>query len=97
MYDNLRINLETINYYIQNYNYQIKFVVYNENDFLEAISILKKLIKYDPLKVIMMTLCSTYNELIKIQQKVVDLCLKYNLRYGNRLQLQIWGNDEPKL
>ena len=86
-----RINFEAINYYIMHNNYQIKFVCRNtDEDFQEVISILSKLDKVDWRNVMIMPLAATRQQLYEIQQELVRLCIKYNLRYMNRLQLQIW-------
>lgn len=40
-----------------------------------------------------MALSNSKNELDKIQKDIISLCIKYNLRYANRLQLQVWNNE----
>ena len=91
--DMICLNLEAIRHYITNNNYQLKFVCRpNVKDIEEVLYILKQIRHYDPFKVMVMPLASTPEELYDIQKQLVQLCIKYNLRYANRLQLQIWGN-----
>ena len=96
-YEKKRINYEAINYYIENYMYQIKFVLGTNEDMDEAKGILNKLKKYNDLNVLVMPLSSSKKELEQIQKDIINLCISNNIRYGNRLQLQVWDIDEPKL
>ena len=88
------INIDVINYYLQNNNYQIKFVSRNkESDFKRIINIISNFSLYNPDRIMVMALSNSKNELDKIQKDIISLCIKYNLRYANRLQLQVWNNE----
>lgn len=91
------IDYNVIQYYVDNYNYQLKFVVKNENDFLDVQHILRGLNNIDYNNVFMMPLASSLAELAVIQKEIVRLCIKYRYRYANRLQLQIWDGGEEDL
>lgn len=93
-YERKRINIEAIRYYIRNYDYQIKFVVGLEEDFNEIEAILLKIGDYDRSKILIMPLASSRRQLFAIQKNIVKLCVERNYRYGNRLQLQIWGKGK---
>ncbi len=43
-----------------------------------------------------MPLASTKDELTNCQKNLVKLCIMNNLRYANRLQLQIWGDSKEE-
>lgn len=91
-HDRLRINIEAINFYIQNYDYQIKFVIRDKKEDIDEINdLLKQIGHYDPFKVFVMPLAATRSDLYKVQKNLVKLCIDHGLRYANRLQLQIWG------
>ena len=91
------IKIDVIKYYIKKYDYQIKFVVEHEKNFNEIENILSKIGNYNRSNVLIMPLASSRKQLFEIQKKVVDMCIKRNWRYCNRLQLQIWGkNKETK-
>ncbi len=91
-YNNKRIQIEVVNYYITSYNYQIKFVVRTLDDFHEIDTLLEQLDRYDPFNVLIMPLASTKRQLFNIQKDIISACVKKGYRYANRLQLQVWGN-----
>ena len=93
-YNEKRINIDAIRFYIKNYEYQIKFVVGQDKDFDEINEILSKIGDYDKDRVLIMPLASSRNQLFKIQKKVMDMCIKRGIRYSSRLQLQIWGKGK---
>lgn len=84
---------EVIKFYLQNYNYQVKFVVQSDRDLHEILGLLDSLGSVKMERIILMPQASTIEELLATQQHVVELCIKYGFRYGNRLQLQLWGNE----
>jgi organic radical activating enzyme len=69
-------------------NTQFKFVVNNESDILE---ILKNYSFIDKSKIILMPAGENIKQLEKIRLEVVNLCLKYNLKYTDRLHIVIWN------
>ncbi len=90
-HEKIRINIEAIDYYLKNYDYQIKFVVRDEIDFLEIEEILSRIRSYDKMKILIMPLASSRKQLYNVQKNIVKLCVNKGYRYANRLQLQIWG------
>lgn len=95
---NNRINIEALQYYNENYNCQLKFVVENDSDFEEIESILEKSEISDMRSVLIMPLASTRDQLLKAQSKIVSQCIKYGYRFTTRLQLLIWGEgNENKI
>ena len=99
LYNNKRLNLEIIKYYMENYDYQIKFVVEKEDDFREIdniVSELKKSSAFDKKNILIMPLASSRNQLFRMQQQVVEWCVIYGYRYCNRLHLQIWGKGKER-
>lgn len=93
-YDEKRIKINVIRYYIKNYDYQIKFVVGCEKDFDEIEEILLKVGSHDRSKVLIMPLASSRRQLFRIQKEIVAMCIERNWRYANRLQLQVWGQNK---
>ena len=86
---------DIIKYYLKNYNYQIKFVVRDQqNNFDEITHLLSLLDTYDLERILIMPMSATKSDLYKIQKKIISLCLKNGYRYSNRLQLQVWGNKK---
>ncbi len=93
-YNKKRININAMKYFIKNYNYQIKFVVRCEKDFDEIEKVLLQIGDYNRSKILIMPLASSMRQLSNIQKEVVKICIEKNLRYCNRLQLQIWGKSK---
>lgn len=93
-FNKIRLNIDAIKYYIKNYNYQIKFVVSSEIDIKEIKKVLSKIKNYDKSMILMMPLASSRKQLYNIQKKIVKIGIENNLRYCNRLQLQIWGKGK---
>jgi 7-carboxy-7-deazaguanine synthase len=90
-----RININAIKNFIKHNDYQIKFVCNAlQSDIDEVKEILEQIGTYDSTKVMIMPLADSRDELYVIQNNLVRLCIDNNLRYANRLQLQIWDNKE---
>lgn len=92
-YEKKRINLQALDYYINNFDVQFKFVVRDKVDFEEAIKLLNQIGYTKYVNVFMMPMAKTAAELEKIQLEIVELCVEFGLRYANRLQLQLWDDD----
>lgn len=93
-YDKIRMNIDAIKYYIKNHNYQIKFVIMYKKDLDEVEKVLLQIGDYNRSKILIMPLASSRRQLFNIQKEVVKMCIEKNLRYCNRLQLQIWGKNK---
>lgn len=94
-YINRRININAIKHYIKNNNYQIKFVCSAlQRDIDEVKEILKQIGEYDLTKVMIMPLADSREQLYLVQKDIIRLCVENNLRYANRLQLQVWDNKK---
>lgn len=94
-HDRKRINIEAIKNFIKHQDYQIKFVCRAlQSDMDEVKGILEQIGTYDNTKVMIMPLADSRDELYAIQRDLVRLCISNNFRYANRLQLQIWDNDD---
>ncbi len=96
-YNQKRINIKAIRSYIRNNNYQIKFVVRDmQEDFDEIKELLDELGEYDKERILIMPQAASIEQLNKVQAEIVRLCILNNMRYANRLQLQIWRNDNEQ-
>lgn len=91
------LNYEALGKLITNYNYQIKFVVRDEKDIEEISRIIKKLNLVKDERIMLMALSSNYAEIKDREKSVIKLCMKNNYRYADRLQLQIWRDEEENL
>jgi 7-carboxy-7-deazaguanine synthase len=75
---------------IQNYDYQLKFVVADENDLIQAEQLLSELGKYDRDKIMLMPQAATKEQYIKTAPVVVELCKRTGLAFSPRLQILLW-------
>lgn len=88
--------INNLKYYINNYDYQIKFVVRdNYYDFTQIKKILNQIGEFDNKKVLVMPLSQNKKQLEEAQIGVVSKCIEFGYTYANRLQLQLWdeGNE----
>lgn len=96
-YNQKRINIEAIRNYMRNNYYQIKFVVRDmQEDFDEIKEILDELGEYDEERILIMPQAASIEQLNKVQAEIVRLCILNNMRYANRLQLQVWRNENER-
>ena len=86
-----RLNLNAIKSYMDNYDYQLKFVVEDENDLREIEDILKELPGAARDKVMLMPQAKTKQEYRKRGPQVAQMCLANGFRYSPRLQVELWG------
>jgi len=75
---------------IDNYNYQLKFVVDTQADLAEIENVLKMLGNFDPEKVMLMPQASTREELITKSPMVAQLCKDNGYAFCHRLQIMLW-------
>lgn len=96
-YNQKRINIDAIRYHMRNGNYQIKFVVRDmQEDFDEIKEILSEIGEYDEERILIMPQAASVEQLNEMQAKIVRLCIINKMRYANRLQLQVWGNENER-
>jgi 7-carboxy-7-deazaguanine synthase len=92
MHEERRINLPVIRQYLDQYDYQLKFVVERKEDFVEIGKLLDQLSGVDPACVLIMPQGTTEPELRRKAKWIVELCKKYGYRFTPRLHIQLYGN-----
>ena len=92
MHEEHRLNLPVIEKFMEDHDYQLKFVVEQRRDFSEIRGILKRLKNVDPARVLLMAQGKTKRELSKRAPWIVDLCKANGFRYTPRLQIELYGN-----
>jgi 7-carboxy-7-deazaguanine synthase len=83
-------SLNEIRRLIQNYDYQLKFVVANDNDLIQAEELLAELGKYDHDKVMLMPRAATREQYLKTAPMVAEMCKQTGLAFSPRLQILLW-------
>ncbi|HVO96271.1 MAG TPA: hypothetical protein VMT22_25665, partial [Terriglobales bacterium] len=92
LHEQRRLNLPVIQKYLQNYDYQLKFVVERREDFGEIAVLLEQLNGVDPARVLIMPQGITETALRQKAAWIVELCKQYHYRFAPRLHIQLFGN-----
>ena len=90
-----RLQPEVIRDWIQNYNYQLKFVVASGND-LEEIHDLLAGVGPDviPAKILLMPEGTDAETIRERSLTLIDICKHHGYRYCDRLHIQLFGNTK---
>ena len=91
-----RLNVGAIKNFMDNYDYQLKFVVEDENDLREIEDILGELPGVDQDKVMLMPQAKTKQEYRRRGLQIAQYCVEKGFRYSPRLQLELWGRRRGK-
>jgi len=88
----LRPDIAILRELIDNYKYQLKFVVDSEDDLQEIQQTIEEIGNVDLEKVMLMPQADTRDELIKKAPMVVNLCKRSGFAFCQRLQILLWNN-----
>lgn len=91
MHDRLRIRPEVLRRLMENYEYQLKFVVAKEDDLFEINDLVRRL-HANPQRVLLMPEGTDPEVLRERAQWIVELCKQHGYRYSPRLHIELWGN-----
>ena len=88
-----RLDIAVLRELIDNYEYQLKFVVDSQDDMPEIQQTIKKLGKVDPEKVMLMPQAATRDELLTKSPMVAEMCKSTSFAFCQRLQVLLWDNE----
>jgi 7-carboxy-7-deazaguanine synthase len=88
------LKIDQLQKLIDNYNYQLKFVIDKKDDIAEVHLLIKELKNIDRKKVLLMPQAKTVSEYIGKSPMVAELCKENNFVFSPRLQL-IFGEAKP--
>ena len=88
-----KLDLAVLEELIDNYNYQLKFVVDSVNDLPEIQELLDKIGDVDADKVMLMPQAVTRDELLAKSAIVADMCKLTGFAFSQRLQVLLWNNE----
>jgi len=94
IHKNSKLDLAVLEELIDNYNYQLKFVVDSEADLPEIEETLKKLGNADREKIMLMPQAATRQELLAKSPMVAELCKRTGCAFSQRLQVLLWNNQK---
>jgi 7-carboxy-7-deazaguanine synthase len=88
-----KLDLAALGALIDNYNYQLKFVVDSEADLKEIEETIKKLATADREKIMLMPQAATRQKLLVKSSMVADMCKHAGFAFSPRLQVLLWNNE----
>jgi 7-carboxy-7-deazaguanine synthase len=89
----LRLDIAVLRELIDNYKYQLKFVVDSENDLPEIQETLEKIGNVDSENVMLMPQAATRDGLLAKSRMVADMCKRTGFAFCQRLQVLLWNNQ----
>lgn len=89
-HEQMRFNLEALQGLINNYNYQLKFVVDTAGDLDEIAECLEQLENVDPYKIFLMPQVSTAEEYLGKCKMLAEICKQTGFAMSQRLQVLLW-------
>lgn len=92
----LRLEIAVLHELIDNYKYQLKFVVDSENDLPEIQQTLEKIGNVDSENVMLMPQAATRGELLLKSPMVADMCKRTGFAFCQRLQILLWDNQKGR-
>jgi 7-carboxy-7-deazaguanine synthase len=87
-----RLNLEVLRAFLENYEYQLKFVIDRATDVPEMLALLDRVPGVDRSRVMLMPQGVTSEELRQRGQWLVEECKKLGLRYCPRVHIDLFGH-----
>jgi len=81
---------------IDNYRYQLKFVVDSQADLPEILQTIEKTGTVDSEKVMLMPQAGTRDELLAKSPMVAEMCRSTGLAFCQRLHILLWNNEKGR-
>ena len=92
-HEDSRLDIAVLRELIDNYKYQLKFVVDSEADIPEIQHTMEQIGNIDLEKVMLMPQAATRDELLAKSPMVADLCKHTGFAFCQRLQVLLWNNE----
>ncbi len=94
IHEDSRLDIAVLRKLLDEYSYQLKFVVDCEDDLTEIDQILKEIGNADSEKVMLMPQAATRDELLVKSPMVAELCKRTGFAFCQRLQVLLWNNQK---
>jgi len=95
-HEQFRLDLAVLGKLMENYDYQLKFVVHVRDDLEEILRVIEELPSTDPARVMLMPQAATKEELLAKSPLVADLCKRTGFTFCQRLQVLLWNSKRGK-
>jgi 7-carboxy-7-deazaguanine synthase len=93
-HEDSRLDIAVLAELINNYNYQLKFVVDSEDDLPEIQQTIEEIGSVDLAKVMLMPQAATRKELLAKSPMVADMCKRSGFAFSQRLHVLLWNNKQ---
>lgn len=93
VHEKSRLDMAVLRQLVDNYNYQLKFVVDSQKDLEEVNRMLKKIGNVEQGKVMLMPQAATRDELLAKSPMVAEMCKRTGFTFCQRLQILLWDNE----
>lgn len=88
-----RLDISVLSKLVDEYNYQLKFVVDSQDDLLEIQQTIEQIPNVNPERVMLMPQAVTRDELLAKSEMVAELCKQTGYAFSQRLQILLWNNQ----
>ncbi|MHC4460679.1 MAG: 7-carboxy-7-deazaguanine synthase QueE [Planctomycetota bacterium] len=96
VHEDSRLDISVLRELIDNYEYQLKFVVDSKADLPEIQQIIEQIGNVDSEKVMLMPQAATRDELLAKSPMIADLCKQTGLAFSQRLQILLYDGQRAK-
>jgi 7-carboxy-7-deazaguanine synthase len=96
IHEDSRLVLAVLRKLIDNYKYELKFVVDSQDDLAEIQQTIEKLGNVDLERVMLMPQAATKDELLAKSPMVADMCKRTGFAFCHRLQILLWGSAKGR-
>ncbi|MCP4612239.1 MAG: 7-carboxy-7-deazaguanine synthase QueE [Planctomycetes bacterium] len=91
-----RLDIAVLQELIDNYEYQLKFVVDSQDDLPEIQQTIEKMGCVNPEKIMLMPQAATIDEFFAKSPMVAEMCKLTGFTFCQRLQVLLWNNQKGK-
>jgi 7-carboxy-7-deazaguanine synthase len=91
-----RLDIAVLQELIENYEYQLKFVVDSQEDLPEIQQTIDKIGSINPEKIMLMPQATTRDELLAKSPLVAEMCKQTGFTFSHRLQILLWDNQKGR-
>ena len=88
-----RLDIAVLQEMIDNYEYQLKFIVDSQDDLSEIRQTIEKIGSVNPEKVMLMPQAATRDELLTKSLMAAQMCKQTGFAFSQRLQVLLWDNQ----
>ena len=92
-HEDSRLDIAVLQELLDNYEYQLKFIVDSQEDLPEIQQTIEKIGGVNPEKVMLMPQAATRDELLAKSPMVADMCKRTGFTFCQRLQVLLWNNQ----